>query len=145
MADTTITSANAVLKLTQASLFPIPVTIQNFASDKAFAMESADIAEIKMSVDGQLNAGYTPNPRKQTISLMAGSSSNAFFQAVIANSKNLREIFYLYGILILPATGEQFELIKGVLTSAKEAPDGAKTLQEMDFVITWQAVNRSTF
>ena len=143
MANTTITSANSVLTLVVAGLFPAPVQIQGYASDKAFAMDAIDLAEVQMGVDGRMTAGFTPNPSVQNITLQADSPSKAFFNAVIQAMKTAREVYYFSGSLALPSTGESFTLTRGILTKGKQMPDAQKVLQPMDYTITWQAVNQS--
>ena len=140
--NTTITSANSVLILT-ASLFPAPQKIQGFASDKAFAIDTPDIVETQMGVDGRMTAGFTPASVKQTISLQADSPSVSFFTTLTQAMKTTREVIYLSGTLSLPSTGENFVLTRGVLTTPKQAPDGQKVLQARDYVITWESVNAS--
>ena len=143
MSDTTITSSNSVFLLSQSDLFPAPVQMQGFASDKAFATEAVELAEVQMGVDGIMTAGYTPVPVKQTISLMADSPSKQVFTSIIQATKQQRDIFYVNGVITLPATGETFTLTKGVLTTAKQISDAEKVLKETDFVITWQSVDAS--
>ena len=79
MSDTTITSANSTFTITAASLFPTPVQLQGYASDKAFATEALELAEVQMGVDGRMTSGYVPNVVKQTISLQADSPSRSIF------------------------------------------------------------------
>lgn len=141
MSETTITSANSILTLVVVGLFPVPVQIQGYATDKAFAMEALAFAEVLMGVDGRMTAGYTPNPSVQGITLQADSPSKTFFNALIAATKTAREIFYLSGTLTLPSTGESFTMTRGVLTKGKQIPDGQKVLQPQDYEITWESVN----
>ena len=54
-----------------------------------------------------------------------------------------REVFYISGSISLPSTGESFALTRGILTNAKQIPDAQKVLQPVDYVITWESVNRS--
>lgn len=143
MADTTITSANSVFSLVIPGLFPAPVQLQGYASDKAFATDALDIAEVMMGVDGRMTAGYVPNPTKQTITLQADSPSKDIFAALIQATKTAREVFYISATIALPSTGENFTLTRGILTNVKQIPDAQKVLQPMDFVITWESVNRS--
>lgn len=143
MAETTITSANSVFTLVVAGLFPAPVQLHGYATDKAFSTEAIDLAEVQMGVDGRMTAGYTPNPTKQTITLQADSPSKSLFMAIIEATKTAREIFYVSGSISLPATGESFTLTRGILTNVKQLPDAQKVLQPMDFIITWESVNRS--
>lgn len=143
MADTTITSANSVFTLVVPGLFPAPVQLHGYATDKAFVTEAIDLAEVQMGVDGRMTAGYTPNPVKQTVTLQADSPSRDFFTALIQATKTAREVFFLSGSITLPATGESFSMTRGILTNGKQIPDAQKVLQPVDFQITWESVNRS--
>ena len=140
---TTITSANSVLTFVAAGLFPAPIQMKGYASDKAFATEMLELAEVQMGVDGRMTAGYTPNPTKQTVTLQADSPSKDFFTILIQATKTAREVFYLSGTLALPSTGEYFTFIRGVLTSVKQLPDAQKVLQPVEYVLTWERVERS--
>jgi hypothetical protein len=141
MADTTITSANSVLTLVAAGLFPAPQRIQGFSTDRAFTTEAVAQAEVSMGVDGRLTAGFTPNPVVQTITLQADSPSKKIFLAILQAQKTAREIYYLNVTVSLPSTGESFAMTRGVLSTAKNIPDAQKVLQPMDFVITWERVD----
>lgn len=143
MSDTTITSANSVFTLVIAGLFPAPVQLSNYSTDRAFAQEAVEFAEVRMGVDGKMTAGYTPNPTKQTVTLMADSPSRDVFAALIEATKTAREVFYITGTISLPSTGESFTLTRGVLTNAKQIPDAQKVLEPIDYEITWESVNRS--
>jgi len=143
MAETTITSANSVFTLVVAGLFPSPVQLRGYATDKAFATEAIDLAEVQMGVDGRMTAGFTPNPVKQTVTLQADSPSRDIFTTIIQAMKTAREVYYISGSIALPSTGESFALTRGILTNAKQIPDAQKVLQPVDFVITWESVNRS--
>lgn len=143
MDNSTITSANSVFTIVVAGLFPAPVQLRGYASDKAFTTEAIDLAEVQIGVDGRMTAGYTPNVVKQTISLQADSPSKDIFTAMIQAMKTAREVFYISGSIALPSTGESFTLTRGILTNAKQIPDAQKVLQPVDYVITWESVNRS--
>ena len=143
MTDTTITSANCVFTIVVPSLFPAPVNVQGFSSDKMFAFDSQDIAEIQAGVDGRMTAGYIYTPPKQTISLQADSPSRFIFTTLAQSMKTLRDVFYIAGSLSIPSTGELFTLNRGVLTNFKPVPDANKVLAPMDFTITWESVNFS--
>ena len=143
MSDTTITSANSVFTIVIPGLFPAPVQLHGYASDKGFTTEALDLAEVQMGIDGRMTAGFTPNPTKQTITLQADSPSRDIFTAMIQAMKTIREVFYISGSIALPSTGESFTLTRGILTNVKQIPDAQKVLQPIDFVITWESVNRS--
>lgn len=141
MADTTITAANSIFTIAASSLFPAPVQLEGYSSDKAFATDALELAEINMGVDGRMTGGYVPNPVNQTIVLQADSPSRAIFNAIIAATKVSGDVFYLTGKLTLPSTGEKFTLTRGLLRTVKQIPDANKVLQPVDYVITWQSVD----
>lgn len=143
MADTTITSANSVFTIVIPSLYPSPVQLQGYSADRAFATDAIDMAEIQMGVDGRMTAGYVPTPVRQTITLQADSPSRNIFETLIQATKAAREIYYISGTILLPSTGESFSLLRGVLTNAKLIPDAQKVLQPVDYVITWERVERT--
>ena len=124
-----------------ASIFPAPVQIEGYSSDKAFATDALELAEINMGVDGRMTGGYVPMPVNQTITLQADSPSRAIFNAIIAATKVSGDVFYLTGNLTLPSTGEKFALTRGLLRTVKQIPDANKVLQPVDYVITWQSVD----
>jgi cytosine/uracil/thiamine/allantoin permease len=139
----TITSANSVFILTAPDLYPAGVLIQGYAVDKAFATDALEIAETMMGVDGQLTGGYTPAPVKMTVSLQADSPSKDIFSNLVRTTKTQRDIIYLNAVITLPGPGEIYTCTNGILTTAKQMPDGQKVLQPQDFVITWESVDIS--
>ena len=143
MPDTTITSANSVFTIIVPGLFPAPVQLSGYSSDRAFVTDALDLAEVQMGVDGRMTAGYTPMPTKQTVTLQADSPAKTIFTAIIQAMKTAREVFYITGSIALPSTGETFTMTRGILTQVKQIPDAQKVLQPMDFVITWESINRS--
>jgi hypothetical protein len=140
---TSITSANSIFTLVIAGLFPVPVQLRGYSTDRAFTTEAIDLAEVQMGVDGRMTAGYTPMPTKQTITLQADSPSKDIFTALIQAMKTAREVFYISGSIALPSTGESFTLTRGILTNVKQIPDAQKVLQPVDYVITWENISRS--
>ena len=90
MSDTTITSANSVFTVVIPGLFPAPVQLKGYATDKAFATDAIDLAEVQMGVDGRMTAGYVASPTKQTISLQADSPSKDLFALVAQAMKTSR-------------------------------------------------------
>ena len=143
MADTTITSANSVFTITVPGLFPAPVQLQGYSSDRAFTSDALVLSEVQMGVDGRMTAGYTPAPTVQTVTLQADSPSRDIFTTIIQASKTAREVYYISGSISLLSTGEAFALVRGVLTTAKQIPDANKVLAPVDFQITWQSCDRS--
>lgn len=141
--DKTITSANSELTFVVAGLFPAPVQIQGYATDKSFSNDALDIAESMIGVDGKASFGYTPNLTKLTVTLQADSVSKDFFATLIAATKTAREVFIVTANLTLPSTGETFAFTRGTLTNVKQIPDGQKVLQPQDYVFMFESVNRA--
>ena len=138
-----ITSANSVFTVVVPGLFPVPVQLVGYSSDRAFTTDALDIAETQMGVDGRMTAGFVFNPVKQTITLQADSPSKSFFATLAAAMKTARDVYYINATIDLPGAGESYAMTRGVLTSLKQIPDAQKVFQPVDYVITWEAVNRT--
>lgn len=136
----TITAANSIFLLSIPGIFPVPQQLQGFMADAAFAFDSVDPAEVVMGVDGNMSAGYVPYMTPQTISIMPDSPSLVIFETWLAACNTSRDVFYANGQISLPSIGRKFTLTKGVLTSAKAAPDAKKVLQGIEYKVTWNIV-----
>lgn len=135
-----ITSANAVLMLGVTGLFPTPQQIQGFAADDIYDTETLEVGETMMGVDGFLSGGFVYNPVVQGISLMADSSSAAFFDAWVAAERVIRDKYPAFGTIFLQGTGKKYAMTRGFLTSAPVLPDAKKVLQPRKFTIRWERV-----
>lgn len=136
----TITSANSVVALTVAGLFPVPVRIQGFSADRAWESGAVQMTETQMGVDGLKSSGYVFNPVPQTFALQADSKSRDFFTAIINAQRAAREVFRIDGTIDLPSTGESFICTNGTLQAAPMLPGAGKVLQPMDFEIVWESI-----
>jgi len=143
MSGDSITSANSVFTLVVAGLFPTPVQMYGYSTDKAFTDDAIALAETNMGVDGRMTAGYTPVASPMTVTFQADSPSRDIFSAIIAATKSTRNVFYLNAAISLPSTGESFTLTRGVLTNIKQIPDAAKVLQPVDYQIIWESIDRA--
>ena len=137
----TITSANSVLMLGVSKLFNIPVQIQGFATDDAFAIEDIDMAETMMGVDGKFSAGWIPVPKSMEITLQADSASNDFFDALIAAESVTREKYQLNGSILLQGTGKLYALTNGYLKKGSVMPPAKKVLQPRKFTIEFKSIS----
>lgn len=141
MPDTTITSANSVFTLTASGVFPAPVQLEGYSSERAWESEQVQLAEENMSVDGRLTFGYTPNPYPMTVSLQADSPSKQVFLDIARAMIQSQDVVVLGATISLPSTGETFNLTRGVLKNYKTIPDAAKVLQAMNFQIVWEKIS----
>jgi hypothetical protein len=136
----TLTSANCVFMLSITSLFPAPQQLQGFSAEDIFSTEPVDPVEVLMGVDGLLSGGWTPTPKKQTISLQADSASNLIFDAWQAAQEQVRDAYIASGFITLPSTSTIYTCVRGFLTTFSPTPDAKKILQPRRFGITWQNV-----
>lgn len=139
-----ITSANAKLTFTVRGRGGLPIvgpfTVQGFASDDAFAVETVESAQAVMGVDGKLSAGFVPNPAIQTITLQADSPSRRLFDDWYTAQARLKDVVVADGVLLLEGPGVAYALAKGYLTQYTPMPQGKKILQPMTYQITWETV-----
>jgi hypothetical protein len=136
-----ITSANAVIMIAVPGVFNAPQPLQQFAADDIFTNDPVPAAEVAMGVDGFLAAGFVFSPVQWSVSLMADSPSNDFFdQWYLANVKAI-DVFRANGTLWLPSLAKKFAMTNGALTTYRHLPDAAKTLRARAFVVTWQSVS----
>ena len=143
MAEKTLTSASAILKLAIGGIFPVPQTIEGFSADNLFSSDTVPRAEVVMGADGKMSAGYVPAPVQQTIVLLPSSPSMYVFETWIMAMSTAREVFFAEGEVTYKATGRKYILTKGVLVEGKIMPDAKKLLQPVEFRITWESVNPS--
>lgn len=136
----TITSANSVVTLSVAGLFPVPQQLQGFSAERAWESEGIELSESLMGVDGKKSTGYVPRIVPQTFSLQADSDSRKIFTAIINATKAAREVFPISGTIDIPSTGESFICTNGTLKNAKMLPDAGTVLQPMNYVIEWESI-----
>ena len=135
-----LTSANAIITLSQAVLFPTPFQIAQFAADDVTGMADVTILEDQMGVDGVLSFGFVWVPREQEITLKADSPSVAFFDAISVQQEAVQDVYPLNGTILLPSIGKLFNLINGGLRRYKPMPDVKKILQPLRYGILWNRV-----
>ena len=140
-----LTSANSALTLQIAGLFPVPQSIQGYAVDDAFAIDSVKKVETLMGVDGKLSAGYTPAPKIIHISLQADSPSNQIFDAWDAAQEAGLEPLACNITISAPSLGAKYILTKGFFTDLSPMPDAKKIFQPRKYSITFEAMSKAPF
>lgn len=136
----TLTAANAVLMIGITNIFPVPQQLQGFAADDVTDFESIEASEAVMGVDRRLSAGFVNVAIKQGITLQADSTSNFLFDFWFTTQKQLQDLFFANGLLVLPGLSTQWVLTRGALTAYKPVPDVRKIAQPRKFMITWESV-----
>ena len=134
-----ITSANAVLMIGAANVYPSPQQIQNFAADDIFDIDNLRVAETMMGVDGLLSAGFVFEEVKQTIHLMAGSASGVVFDTIYQYEKQNVLKVQLNAVFKFPSLGLQFTIQKGYMTTYKPMSDARRVLQPRAFGFSWES------
>jgi hypothetical protein len=135
-----ITSANAILTLSQATLFPTPVQLQGFAADDIYDMPAVQTVEELMGVDGVLSFGFIFTPRVQNIALQADSLSISFFDTIAQQQIAAKDVYVLNGVIRLTSVGTQYTMSNGALRNYAPIPDAKRVLQPRRFTIVWNTV-----
>ena len=135
-----ITSANAILMLSQATLFPSPVQIQGFAADDVYDVDEIKSVETIMGVDGVMSAGFVYEMVQQRMTLQADSASVSFFDTIWTQMNAAQDTYELQGLITLPGIATKFQHIKGFLTGWPPMPNAKRTLQPRRFSLIWQRI-----
>lgn len=135
-----LTAANSVITLSQATLFPVGQQLQGFAADDVTDMDPVKILEHLMGVDGVLSFGFVWMERMQKIVLQADSAANSFFDAINTQQEAVQDVYPLNGIIILPAIGLQFICTNGGLETYKPMPAVKKIIQPREYRVVWNKV-----
>lgn len=138
-----ITSANAILMLSQPILFPAPQQIQGFAADDVYDVDQIKSVETQMGVDGVLSAGFVYVEVTQNITLQADSLSNDFFDVWWTQMQAAQDTYPVTGIITLPSIATKFSQRQGYLTGYQPIPNAKRVLQPRRYQITWGRVSPS--
>lgn len=140
MAKNTITSADSTFVLSVAGLYGAGVSIEGYAADAAFAIGSAEMAEVVMGVDSKMSAGWVPRIYEQTITLQADSASILVFDAIAQAQDVAKTVYWLSGVISLPGTRRAYALSNGILRNYTVMPAAQKVLQPVEFTIAWESI-----
>lgn len=135
-----LTSADIVLTLSIATLFPSPVQLQGFGVDDVYDIASVKNIETMMGVDGLLSAGFVWKERVQTITLQADSASNAIFDQWNSAQERNQTVYQAQGLVRIPSLLTKFIQTKGFLTGYKPAPKAGRVLHARSYEITWERI-----
>jgi hypothetical protein len=135
-----ITSANAVLTISIASLFSSPQTIYGFAADDVYDLDPLTAAEALMGVDGIQSAGFVYVPIRQSIALQADSPSNAVFDSWWTAQQQIKDVYFATGSIALNSLNKKYTMVQGVLITYPPAPSGKRVLQPRRYTISWQSI-----
>lgn len=133
-----ITSANSILMMGVANLFPVAQKIEGFATDDMFDFDAIEAAEAQIGVDGRMTGGYVASMLRGSLNLQADSSSNDFFDAWNAAQTQAKDIYYGFAVLTLPSLSKKFTLPKGILTTWQPIPSAGKLLRPRKYNLSWE-------
>lgn len=135
-----ITSANAAAILTVSELYPGGIQLEQFAANTAIGIDSTQVAETRMGVDGHLAAGVIPNIFQVTINLEANSRSRKALANVF---KAMRENYRPYTcnlVIQMTSTGETYNFRGGVLQTAQSMPGLETVLAPTSWVFHFESM-----
>lgn len=135
-----LTAANAVITLSQPTLFPTPQQLQGFAADEVTDMEQAKILDHVMGVDGVLSFGFVFVERMQNITLQADSAANGFFDTIMMQQIAAQTAYPLNGVIKLPAINLLFNCTNGALENYNPMPPVRRLLQPRRYRLVWAQV-----
>lgn len=136
--DFDITSANATGVMTVGGLFPAGIILQQFSTDQAVSMDSLDVTETRMGVDGRMVAGYTPGIFPVTITLEATSPTAGSFGLLWQAMKTNRTIYECTMVVTVPSVKKVFTWRRGVLKSGAPFPSMKKVLDPTTWVFHFE-------
>lgn len=139
----TITAADVVVTIQQATLFPAPRIIQGFATDDVFDVDAIQSVETQMGVDGILSGGFVFAPIIQNIALQADSESNDVFDTLWAQQQATKSTYPCSGLIVVPAVSKKYAFALGFLTTYKPLADAKRVLQPRRYGMTWGRLNVS--
>ena len=134
----TITSANSVFMLGVAGLFNVPIKMQGYSADDAFASEEVEFMEKYIGVDGILSAGFIPYIVPLDFTLSPDSASNTIMRAIVAAEKVAREKLVLNATIQLPSIGFIFAFTQGYLDKGPLMPSSGKILKPQKYTLCFQ-------
>lgn len=135
-----ITSANSILQLGAAVVFPTPLQIQGFTTDDIYGVGAIKPNDVKMGVDGIMSAGKIWQAVPITYHLQADSISNDFFDQLKQAEDAAVDTFRLFGIIVLPSISKKFTLQNGALTNYTPVPPAGTLLRERAYEVTWERI-----
>jgi hypothetical protein len=133
----TLTSANSVLAIGVTGLYDVAQILQGFSEGDAYSIDTVDVAETMLGVDGILSAGWIPQRKVMNVTLQADSSSINFFESWYAAQEAAREVFTAFGNINQSSVDRNYTLIRGFLKNYAPIGDAKKILQPRKFQIEW--------
>ena len=136
-----ITSADVAATMTVEGLYPSGFALEMVGSDAGITGDNVTIAETRMTIDGKLVAGATPNPYPITLTFEAASPTLPYLQNLRSASE--REVFECNLTVRIRSTGEVLRFNRGFLVTSNPFPNIAKTLQPLTYQFMFESMDRN--
>jgi len=135
-----ITSANSTLALGVVGLFTVPQALQGFSAGDAYSIDTVDISQVLMGVDGVMSSGWVPQIKTMNVTLQSDSLSNTFFEAWYAAQEVAKNTYSAFGVINQPALSRVYTLKNGILSNYAPLADAKEVLQPRKFQIKWELI-----
>lgn len=135
-----VTSANIAAHMTVRELYPAGFPLQQFSMGNAIAQADDTYAETRMTLDGQMVAGFTPNIKTVTIVLEPSSPTIQYLNTLIKAEQTYRRKYRIDLTTTYPSTGMVRQYSNGVLKTGKLTPDAQNTLQPIPYTFDFESV-----
>lgn len=145
MSNQNITSADAVITLVVAEIFPSGFNLEQFEAQNIFDMGDTDQAEYQWTADGKLLGGFVYGEMPWTFHLAASSPSLQYFENWITAQRIAKSIFRVNGTVILPSLGKKYVMTNGILQRAPRMPSAGRVMQPVRGVIQWEGVTPANY
>lgn len=135
-----ITSANAKVILSCA-LFPAGLQFENFSVDTMWTQDLVQQLEARMSADGKLSFGYTPNPKPISFQFQPNSATVDSLDYLVQTQDLSQAPVVCQMVIELKSLGKAITLQNGACVSNKLLPNGVKVLDPMQYDFSFEAAN----
>lgn len=136
-----ITSANATCVLVIEEVVPAGVPVDNFSTDQAINGETMEVAETRLTLDGQLLAGYVPSQVPVNLTLEPTSLAYRFIEQAFQVSRLQRKTLRCSLVFMLPAIGKGVGYKSGVIQALNMIPPVGRTLQSRQVRMVFSSEN----
>ncbi|MXF49859.1 hypothetical protein GR294_25605 [Raoultella sp. Lac2] len=145
MSNQNITSADAVITLVVAEIFPSGFNLEQFEAQNIFDMGDTDMAEYQRTADGKLMGGFVYGDLPWTFHLAASSPSISYIDTWQNTQMTAKSVLRVNGTVILPSLGKKYVMTNGILQRARRMPSAGRVLQPVTGLIQWETVTPTNY
>ena len=138
-----LTSFNSVFAISVAGIFPTPIILDQFATDKALDFDEITVGEHKTGVDGKMSYGLVATNHTMKIHVPADSDAADFFEEWYETQVADGQAYFANANWEVSSTNKNYTLKKGALLKLKYAPDYGKVLGDHEYALVWESIERN--